>query len=386
MTGDLVRYQPQSSIELAPEAWSLAQRIAQTPFVPKGLQGKPESVLAAMLTGNELGIGVMQALAKIHVIEGRPAISAELMRALVIRDGHELWIEELSNSRCTVVAQRAGSERQQRFTWTLDDAKSAQLSGKDNWRKYPRAMLLARATGEACRAVFPDLLAGMSYTSEELTDGGVVHLEDLQAAAGAAPTNGATKPVRKVRAARAATAPAEPAPAAPPLPGEDDDVDDAEVVEDYEGPDTHSQHEARPLTPEAAIAVRLKDLGVTDRDTKLALVAAIVGHPVASTKDLTVDEVRQVLETISQDAYQLPAAVGEEDGASPARRRRAVSDPERFTALDWEEICRKRGVEVSQLLAEAQRLARDVGEKPPATTDDIGGKGLAAHLLHWAEQ
>ena len=73
---DLVRYEnPTSSIELAGTAWPIAQQIARTEFVPAALRGKPEAVLACIMTGHELGIGAMQSLAKIHVIEGRPAKS-----------------------------------------------------------------------------------------------------------------------------------------------------------------------------------------------------------------------------------------------------------------------------------------------------------------------
>ena len=37
--------------------WKVSQRVTNTPFVPKALQGKPESVLACILYGAEMGIG-----------------------------------------------------------------------------------------------------------------------------------------------------------------------------------------------------------------------------------------------------------------------------------------------------------------------------------------
>jgi hypothetical protein len=150
--------------------WRLAQRIATTPFVPAALRGKPESVLAAILTGDELGIGPMQSLSSIHVIDGRPAASPELMRALVARRGHTITVTEWTDQSVTLAGTRTDTGSSAKVTWTLDDARRAGLAGKDNWKKYPRAMLLARATGELCRALFPDVIAGLSYTPDEMAD------------------------------------------------------------------------------------------------------------------------------------------------------------------------------------------------------------------------
>lgn len=238
---------PASSFDLVPQAASLADQIARTDFAPAGLRGKPEAVMAAMLTGHEIGIGPMQALSEISVINGRPCMSAKLMRALVHRAGHDLWFEVKSNTKVTICARRADwpEDRVAKVTWTMDDAKAAGLSGGQNYRKYPRAMLAARATGEICRDNFADVLGGIGYTPEELSDGDLVADGDLvvESRADVAPPEKATNtrkakaaPARKTAAAKAAPAPDPEPPAVdlPPLPGEDgfDDIMDAEVVED----------------------------------------------------------------------------------------------------------------------------------------------------------
>jgi len=154
-------------------ASDLASRIAATEFVPTSLRNRPEAVVACVLKGAELGIGPMQALATIDVIEGRPAIRAELMRALILRAGHDVWPEEVTNTRATVCGRRVGEERTVKATWTLDDAKQANLAGRPNWQRYPRAMLFARATAELARQLFADVLGGIPAV-EELDEDGTI--------------------------------------------------------------------------------------------------------------------------------------------------------------------------------------------------------------------
>lgn len=388
---ELVRYEPKTSIALAPEAWSLAQRVAQTEFVPSALRGRPEAVLAAMLTGHEVGIGPMQALAKIHVIEGRPSMAAELMRALVMREGHELWIEESTSTRCTIGAKRSNSARETRVSWTLDDAKKAGLEGRQNWRKYPRAMLLARATAELCRAVFPDLLAGISYTSEELTDGDVIDVVDAsppaadQAATAAPPRRTARARKAATRAAPAktvdATAVEKPAAApAPPLPGEDD----------YEGPDQHLA--AKTYTGPQLLAIKLGKLGVDDRATRLAVISGMLGREVETSKDLSPDEIAWLAEVFDSEEFSVEQALAAHErdlaeavppgagggsggearpGPAPVDSPDDAIDPDGWTEQAWRTFLASRRVKVTELLREAQRLAREDGDRGPATLEDL---------------
>jgi RecT family len=153
-----------------PASWSaamrLASRIHNTRFVPKALRGDPHEVLACILTGQELGLGPMTSLRMINVIDGRPAAGAELMRALVNRAGHRLSVVEAAQDHVTLYGQRRDTGSSATVTWTVEDAKRAQLWGKGAWATYPRSMLLARATSELCRQIFSDVIGGL-YTPEE---------------------------------------------------------------------------------------------------------------------------------------------------------------------------------------------------------------------------
>jgi hypothetical protein len=222
-------------LDLWKEAHDFAKAIASTPFVPKALQNNPAAVMAAIIRAHELGVSALHGLSQIHVIDGRPCLAAELQRALILSHGHELFTEDLTITKVTLCGKRHDGDHVQRVTWTMDDAKRANLAGKPNWRTYPRAMLLARCTGELGRLMFADVLAGLGVNAEELTDGAldVLQLEPgVEAPPPAAALPGTAPRTRRTRksavATRPATAPAgpsahppEPGGPPPPLPGED---------------------------------------------------------------------------------------------------------------------------------------------------------------------
>lgn len=415
----LVQVQDQSSIELMPQAWALAERIARTEFVPTALRGKPEAVLAAILTGHEVGISPMQALSKIHVIEGRPAMAAELMRALVLAQGHEFYVEESNTTRCTVVVRRHGAERESRFTWTLDDAKRAGLDGRQNWKRYTRAMLLARATSEAIRAVFPDVVAGISYSVEELTDGDVIDLDDVDAARAPAP---AAPKGPTAQARRAATAPAAPrrrAPAAPPaaspappLPGEDgfDELaatepspvtgDGAPEESDAVGaadssPPSDTDEGTLPLTQRVAMwCVEAQEtLGLKPSDEwRHRFLAAFSGGAYASATDVPAADVEELREKLNQvRTGQL--VIGERDAVPmllwSARDHEQNDDGDAAEIIDFDWWMRRiadvSGVGQNTLLKKARALAEEFEVEVPSAVEEITEPALVAAVEQWLD-
>jgi hypothetical protein len=160
--------EPARPLSPAEVTWKVAQKIANTPFVPMAFRNKPESVYAAVLYGEELGLGPMQSLTQIHVIEGKPALSPEGMRGLVLKAGHRIDVKSSANDEVILYGRRADSGSEATVTWTMKDAQLAGLAGRGAWKTYPRAMLMARATSELCRMLFADIIAGLSYTPEEV--------------------------------------------------------------------------------------------------------------------------------------------------------------------------------------------------------------------------
>ncbi len=188
MAADLTLYQAPDEGEWN-RSKDLAKIVAATEFVPTKMRGKPAAVLACVMTGRELGIGPMQALKHIAIIEGKAGLSAELMAALIRSRGHKLRVIEWTEERATVEGVRADDpDATLRVTWTLERAERAKLCkivdgrpvARDSqgrpkpWELYSEALLLARATSTLGRALFADVLAGCSYTPEELdaSDGG----------------------------------------------------------------------------------------------------------------------------------------------------------------------------------------------------------------------
>lgn len=203
-------------------AYQMAQKLAGTSFVPQSLRGKPGDIAAAILAGAELGLKPMATLKSIDIIQGTPALRAHAMRAVLQGQGHEIELVESTDTLCRMRGRRAGSEAWQEVEWTIDRARQMGLLNKDQWKKNPKGMLVARATGDVSRLIASDALHGMPYVSEELE--GTVHAEVVPQQA----------PLSIATVTGPATLPVAPAPAEAEYAVTREDADDT-VWEDVEG-------------------------------------------------------------------------------------------------------------------------------------------------------
>jgi hypothetical protein len=161
-------------VESARQANLVAQSLANTSFAG-AYRGKPDEITAAILTGQELGLQPMTALKSIDVIQGQPALRAHAMRAIVQSQGHDIELVESDDVHCIMRGRRKGAESWQQVVWDIPRAQRMGLMGKDQWKKQPKTMLVARATGEVCRLIASDALHGLPYAAEEVD--GYVHGE-----------------------------------------------------------------------------------------------------------------------------------------------------------------------------------------------------------------
>jgi len=185
MSTAIVRHDP--TISSLDDVQRVAKLLAMSNyFDAKAAQGELAIAQLAtkILAGREMGYGPFASVQGIHVIQGKPVVSANLMAAAVKRSGrYDYRVRRLDNDGCEIeFLQRNGDKLESvgKSAFTRDDAKAAGLIGKDNWSKFARNMFFARALSNGIRWFCPDVFDGSAaYTPDELgveedADGNVI--------------------------------------------------------------------------------------------------------------------------------------------------------------------------------------------------------------------
>mgnify|MGYP007068768440 CR=1 FL=1 len=199
--------------------------LADSTIIPDDYRKRPANILIACSKGAALGLSPEDSLYAIHVIKGRPSLSAEAMRARVQAMGHKLTIES-SVTSATVTLERTDGHPGGSKTYTTEMAHRAGLDKPSKtgvpskWTLDPEPMCIARASSRVLKAHAADLVSVITFAEDVIDEpmieiGGGSPVEALQAtteavAAIEAPTP-APEPAKKAsKPAKAPQAAAEP--------------------------------------------------------------------------------------------------------------------------------------------------------------------------------
>lgn len=269
----------------AAAAYEVAVGLVDTSFVPSQFRGKPQEATAAILSGAEVGLSPMAALKSFDIIQGTAAPRALTLRAIVQSQGHEMILDESTEARCKMRGRRRGSQEWVSVVWTMDRAKGLGLQSKDNWKKQPAAMLVARATGELARLIAADAILGIGYTLEEVADGANVEMDlpDVP------PTTPGTRTMQ--RKPKGDAAPADPEPPAEPEQTPPDD----KMTKDQQ----------------AKMFAQFDELGIKAQADYRDYISKVLGRTIETSKELTVADASQVIEAQIVDLEAAETVEGE---------------------------------------------------------------------------
>lgn len=150
------------------QAFRAAEAIHQSGLAPKSLNS-PQKVLVAMLTGMDAGLGPLQSLRAVVVIGGLPSWKGESALGLIRDAGHkvEVGTRGEGDAREGFFQFEHLNGQTGEVTFTVKEAKNANLWGKGNWATYPDDMLVWRAVARGGRRYFSNHLMGLRLAEEQ---------------------------------------------------------------------------------------------------------------------------------------------------------------------------------------------------------------------------
>jgi len=169
MSTALVQYNPVNTLA---DARAVAETLALSNyFDAKGNNPVALAQIATkILAGREMGYGPFASVNGIHIIQGRPSVSANLMAAAVKASGrYDYRVRQMTADVCEIeFFERVDGRRESLgvSTFTKQDAAAAKTQNMD---KFARNMLFARAMSNGVKWFVPDVFNGNAvYVPEEL--------------------------------------------------------------------------------------------------------------------------------------------------------------------------------------------------------------------------
>ena len=126
-----------------------------------------------IMYGQELGLSPIVSMMGLHIVEGKPELSSNIMAALVKQSGrYDYKVVDNTDGLC-VLAWTQDGEPVGNSSFSIGDAKRARLVKEGSgWTKYPKSMLFARALSSGVRTFCPDVSVCPIYATGEISGDG----------------------------------------------------------------------------------------------------------------------------------------------------------------------------------------------------------------------
>lgn len=157
-----------------------AEIMARSKLVPQAFREKPEDIKLVGLVTHSLEVPFnLQTLSQFYVVRpkkklpngewvedpeagGRVGMMAQLQTALAARHGYRLRVVESNEEYATVAIRRPGENEEHRITFTMAQARRANLHKRNpNYESWPAEMLLARACTRAIKQYASEVTLGL---------------------------------------------------------------------------------------------------------------------------------------------------------------------------------------------------------------------------------
>jgi hypothetical protein len=152
------------------ERWQVLRQqadvLVKSGFLPVAVN-TPEKAIAIIMKGKELGIGAMEALSSINIIQGKPSVSPQLMLGLARRTKELEDLKMDANDKGATVTIKRKGQSEYTTKFGIAEATALGLVNKDNYKKQPAVMYQWRALAQNLRVTFPDAISGL-YTVDEM--------------------------------------------------------------------------------------------------------------------------------------------------------------------------------------------------------------------------
>ncbi len=172
----MVRSETTWDQELEPRDLRECEALAQRLFASRlfSAYGTYQGVMSTIIAGRELGLAAMTSLRLFQIIEGKPSMSADMIRGLVQRSPlcEFFRCTKRTAEKATWITKRKGDDVPTQLSFTIEQGRAAWTKDQrawdaSAWGKRPINMVTKSASSELARLVYADIVGNM-YSKEEL--------------------------------------------------------------------------------------------------------------------------------------------------------------------------------------------------------------------------